>query len=67
MVLLADQEGSDQTAQMHSLIWAFTVYACPEGTYSLAASHNDKIIVLGSLAQGLEIYIYIFWLIELCG
>ena len=26
-----------------------------------------SVIALVSLAQGLEIYIYIFWLIELCG
>ena len=35
MILLADCEGADQTAQSHSLIWAFAVRACPDGTFLL--------------------------------
>ena len=33
MILSADSENPDQTAQMHSLIWVFPVCACPEDTF----------------------------------
>ena len=29
-MILLDSEGPDQTAQMHRLIWAFTVHICPK-------------------------------------
>ena len=38
MILLADNEGPDQTARMRSLIWAFAVRTCPEGTFLLGAA-----------------------------
>ena len=34
MILQANSEGPDQTARMRSLIWAFSVRICPEGTSS---------------------------------
>ena len=34
MILQADSEGPDQTAQMRSLIWAFAVRICPECLFS---------------------------------
>ena len=34
MILKAEREGPDQTAQMHSLIRAFAVRICPEGIFS---------------------------------
>ena len=34
MILKAEREGPDQTAQMHSLIRAFAVRICPDGTFS---------------------------------
>ena len=37
MILFADSEGPDQTAQMHSLIWAFAVRIYPK-TYSHGAA-----------------------------
>ena len=33
MILLVDSEGSDQTVQMHRLIWAFTAHM-PEDMFS---------------------------------
>ena len=39
MILLADSEGPDQTAHLNSLIWAFTVYTCLKGTFSLGGAH----------------------------
>ena len=36
MSLLADSEGPDQTTQMHSLIWAFTVHICPKPHFLMA-------------------------------
>ena len=41
MILLADSEGPDQTAQMRSLIWAFAVRICPKDTFSQAQSISD--------------------------
>ena len=35
MILLADSEGPDQTAQMRSLIWVFAVRTRLEGTFWL--------------------------------
>ena len=38
MILAADSEGPDQTAHTRSLIRAFALRACPEGTFSLGAA-----------------------------
>ena len=43
MIMLADSEGPDQTARMHSLIWAFAVRICPR-----AFSHGAAHIILTS-------------------
>ena len=39
MILLAESEGPDQTARQRSLIWAFALCTCPEGTFSRGVSH----------------------------
>ena len=40
MILAADKKGPDRTAHLQSLIWAFVVRACPEGTVLLGAAHT---------------------------
>ena len=39
MILLADSEDPDQTAQLRSLIWAFTVITCPNACFIYSAAH----------------------------
>ena len=39
MVLTAESEGPEQTAHPRSLIWAFAVRACSEGTFSPGMAH----------------------------
>ena len=36
MILLADNEGPDQTARMHRLIWAFAVRISPKTRFRMA-------------------------------
>ena len=38
MILLADNEGPDQTARMRRLIWAFVVGICPKTRFSHGAA-----------------------------
>ena len=33
MILAVDSDDPDQTAYLHSLIWAFAVCACPKDTF----------------------------------
>ena len=42
MALQEDSEGPDQTAQVRSLVWAFAVPICPEGTFSHGAAYTHK-------------------------
>ena len=37
MILLADNEGPDQTARMRRLIWAVAVRKCPKNAFSHGA------------------------------
>ena len=39
MILFADSKGPDQTALMHSLIWAFAVRICPKTNFLHGAAH----------------------------
>ena len=40
MILLADNEGPDQTARMRRLIWAFAVRICPQTRFHIAQPIN---------------------------
>ena len=44
MLLKADSEGPDHTAQLHSLIRAFTVCACPEGILLLGIAQMINMV-----------------------
>ena len=46
MILLADSEGPDQTAQMRSLIWVFAVCIWPKVGFHMGPAQLWKIMVL---------------------
>ena len=51
MILAANSEGPSQTAQMHSLIWAFTFSACAKGTFWLGVAQHRLTVCSGEYEE----------------